>query len=64
MCEDMVACFKQVQKKAMRTIESIVDNADNELKGVEIDKLHHLLEIVRDSEKMRLYYEEEKTAEG
>lgn len=58
MCNDMVTCLKNIQKKAMRTLESIMEDSDKEFTISEIDKVHHLLEIVKDSEKLIAHGEE------
>ena len=52
MCNDTIQCLKSVHKKAMRTLETLVEDSDSEFKTPEIDKAHHLLEIIKDSAKL------------
>lgn len=52
MCNDATQCLKSVQKKAMRTLETLVHDSDSEFTTSEIDKAHHLLEIIKDSAKL------------
>lgn len=60
MCNDTITCLKSVHKKAMRTLETLVEDADSEFDLAEIDKAHHLLEIIKDSAKLIAAEEEPK----
>lgn len=56
MCEDMMDCLKKVHKKAVRTLEHIMENADERFNSDEITKVHRLLDIIKDGEKMKELY--------
>lgn len=58
MCNDTVNCLKDAHKRALRTMEKVLKDADTELDTAEIDKLHHLLEILKDTEKLIASQEE------
>lgn len=63
MCEDMMDCLKKVHKKAVRTLEHIVEDADEKFTEGEITKVHRLLDIIKDGEKMKILYKEEQNGE-
>lgn len=60
MCTDMIDCLKKVHKKAVRTLEHIVEDADEKFTETEITKVHRLLDIIKDGEKMKALYEGEE----
>lgn len=60
MCEDMMDCLKKVHKKAVRTLEHVVEGADEKFTETEITKVHRLLDIIKDGEKMKSLYEGEE----
>ena len=56
----MIDCLKKVHKKAVRTLEHIVEDADEKFTETEITKVHRLLDIIKDGEKMKALYEGEE----
>lgn len=60
MCEDMMDCLKKVHKVSVRTLEHIMENVDERFNSDEITKVHRLLDIIKDGEKMKSLYGEEK----
>lgn len=66
MCEDMMDCLKKVHKFAVRNLEDVVreiEGNDGDMDDEQITKVHRLLDIIKDGEKMKELYgskEEEK----
>ena len=63
MCSDMMDCLKKVHKVSVRTLEHIMNDVDERFNSDEITKVHRLLDIIKDGEKMKELYgskEEEK----
>lgn len=60
MCEDMMDCLKKVHKVSVRTLEHIMENVDERFNSDEITKVHRLLDIIKDGEKMKSLYGDEK----
>lgn len=56
MCSDMMDCLKKVHKVSVRTLEHIMENIDERLNSDEITKVHRLLDIIKDGEKMKELY--------
>ena len=59
MCEDMMDCLKDVHKFAVRNLEDAVkeikDN-DGEMDEEMVTRVHRLLDIIKDGEKMKELY--------
>ena len=56
MCEDMMDCLKKVHKVSVRTLEHIMKDVDEKFTENEITKVHRLLDIIKDGEKMKELY--------
>ncbi len=59
MCEDMMDCLKDVHKFAVRNLEDVVkeiEDNDGEMDDEQITKVHRLLDIIKDGEKMKQFY--------
>lgn len=59
MCNDMMDCLKKTHKFAIRTLESIIkdiDDDDGKMNGEQITRVHRLLDIIKDGEKMKALY--------
>lgn len=66
MCEDMMDCLKKVHKLAVRNLDDIVkeiENNDGEMDDEQITKVHRLLDIIKDGEKMKELYSSAKEGE-
>lgn len=51
MCEDTIACLKKAKKKAVRTMERILNKDDMILDLSDLEKLHHAVDIIKVAEK-------------
>ena len=63
MCEDMMDCLKKVHKLAVHNLEDIVkeiEDNDGEMDDEQITKVHRLLDIIKDGEKMKELYSEKE----
>lgn len=59
MCNDMMDCLKKTHKFAIRTLESItkdIEDNDSKMNGEQITRVHRLLDIIKDGEKMKALY--------
>lgn len=59
MCNDMMDCLKKTHKFAIRTLESIIkdiEDNDGKMNGEQITRVHRLLDIIKDGEKMKALY--------
>ena len=59
MCEDMIDCLKKVHKFAVRNLEDTmkeIEDNDGEMDDEQITKVHRLLDIIKDGEKMKELY--------
>ena len=62
MC-DMMDCLKKVHKLAVRNLEDVIkeiEDNDDEMDEEMVTKVHRLLDIIKDGEKMKSLYGEEK----
>lgn len=63
MCEDMMDCLKKVHKLAVRNLEDAVkeiEDNDGEMDEEQVTKVHRLLDIIKDGEKMKELYSEKE----
>ena len=56
MCSDMMDCLKKVHKVSVRTLEHIMENVNERFDSDEITRVHRLLDIIKDGEKMKELY--------
>ena len=62
MC-DMIDCLKKVHKLAVRNLEDVIkeiEDNDNEMDEEQVTKVHRLLDIIKDGEKMKELYSEKE----
>ena len=63
MCEDMINCLKKVHKFAVRNLEDAmkeIEDNDGEMDEEQVTKVHRLLDIIKDGEKMKELYSEKE----
>lgn len=63
MCEDMINCLKKVHKFAVRNLEDTmkeIEDNDGEMDEEMVTKVHRLLDIIKDGEKIKSLYEGEE----
>lgn len=65
MC-DMMDCLKKVHKLAVRNLEDVIkeiEDNDDEMDEEMVTKVHRLLDIIKDGEKMKELYSSTKEGE-
>ena len=63
MCEDMMDYLKKIHKFAVRNLEDIakeIEDNDGEMDDEQITKVHRLLDIIKDGEKLKELYSTKK----
>lgn len=60
MCEDIINSMKTAHKKAVRTLEKILEDSESEFNYSQTERVHYLVDIIKDCEKMKALYEEGK----
>lgn len=52
MCNDMKECILKAKKKAVRTMEEVLGDKDTVLDMVQLEKIHHAIDIIKAAEKL------------
>lgn len=59
---ELVHILQKVQRFSVNTLERLIKDNEKNMRfvtGSDIDNVHHLLEIIRDTEKLKDYFKEE-----
>lgn len=59
---ELVHILQKVQRFSVNTLERLIKDNEKNMRfvtGSDIDNVHHLLEIIRDTEKLKDYFKDE-----